>query len=94
MPLRLSIFTISNTCGFLINSLISSDEILLQVIRPFNWDEKDFLLYINDTDTKEKLINNTQELMDRGGFGSPTFFIDETNMFFGNDRIQLIKELL
>jgi 2-hydroxychromene-2-carboxylate isomerase len=32
--------------------------------------------------------------MDRGGFGSPTFFVDETNMFFGNDRIQLIKEFL
>ena len=73
---------------------ISSDEILLQAIRPFNWDEQDFLLYINDPDTKEKLINNTQELMDRGGFGSPTFFIDESNMFFGNDRIQLIKEFL
>ena len=73
---------------------ISLDEILLQVIRPFNWDEKDFLLYINDSDTQQKLIYNTQELMDRGGFGSPTFFIDETNMFFGNDRIQLIKEFL
>jgi 2-hydroxychromene-2-carboxylate isomerase len=43
---------------------------------------------------KEKLISNTQELMDRGGFGSPTFFIDETDMYFGNDRIQLIEEKL
>ena len=38
--------------------------------------------------------SNTQELMDRGGFGSPTFFIDETDMYFGNDRIQLIEEKL
>jgi len=67
---------------------------LLQVIKTFKWDEQEFLLYINDPVTKEKLIKNTQELMDRGGFGSPTFFIDETNMFFGNDRIQLIKEFL
>ena len=73
---------------------ISSDDILLQIIKTFKWDEQEFLLYINDPVTKEKLIKNTQELMDRGGFGSPTFFIDETNMFFGNDRIQLIKEFL
>jgi 2-hydroxychromene-2-carboxylate isomerase len=73
---------------------ISSNEILLQIVKVFNWDEQEFLLYINDPQTKERLINNTKELMDRGGFGSPTFFVDETNMFFGNDRIQLIKEIL
>ena len=73
---------------------ISSDDTLLKIIQTFNWDEQEFLLYINDPGTKEKLVSNTQELMERGGFGSPTFFIDETNMFFGNDRIQLIKEFL
>ena len=73
---------------------ISSDDILLKIIKIFNWDEQEFLLYINDPGTKEKLVRNTQELMERGGFGSPTFFIDESNMFFGNDRIQLIKEFL
>ena len=67
---------------------------LLQIIKPFNWHKEEFLLYINDPETKQKLINNTQELIDRGGFGSPTFFVNETNMFFGNDRIQLIKEFL
>ena len=51
-----------------------------------------FFEYIGTQEVKEKLISNTQELMDRGGFGSPTFFIDETDMYFGNDRIQLIEE--
>ncbi len=73
---------------------ISSEDVLLQIIKPFNWHKEEFLLYINDPETKQKLINNTQELIDRGGFGSPTFFVNETNMFFGNDRIQLIKEFL
>ena len=73
---------------------ISLDDILLEIIRTFDWNEEEFLLFINESDTKEKLINNTRELMERGGFGSPTFFLDETNMFFGNDRIQLIKEFL
>ena len=35
---------------------ISSDDILLQVIKTFKWDEQEFLLYINDPVTKEKLI--------------------------------------
>ena len=73
---------------------ISLDDILLEIIRTFDWNEEEFLLFINESDNKEKLINNTRELMERGGFGSPTFFLDETNMFFGNDRIQLIKEFL
>ena len=53
-----------------------------------------FLEFINEDATKDRLIQNTQELMDRGGFGSPTFFVEETDMYFGNDRVQLINELL
>ena len=55
---------------------------------------KEFLDFINDETVKSRLIKNTQELMDRGGFGSPTFFVDELDMYFGNDRIQLIEEIL
>jgi 2-hydroxychromene-2-carboxylate isomerase len=28
----------------------------------------------------------------RGGFGSPTIFVDKTDMYFGNDRMPLIRE--
>ncbi|TKW76951.1 MAG: 2-hydroxychromene-2-carboxylate isomerase, partial [Bradyrhizobium icense] len=30
----------------------------------------------------------------RGGFGSPTIFIDKTDMYFGNDRLPLIREAI
>jgi 2-hydroxychromene-2-carboxylate isomerase len=40
---------------------------------------------------KDRLKANTQELIDRGGFGTPTTFVDGTDMFFGNDRIPLIR---
>ena len=45
-------------------------------------------------ETKERLVKNTQELMDRKGFGSPTFFLEKEDMYFGNDRIQLIEKKL
>lgn len=43
---------------------------------------------------KDALLANTEELMERGGFGSPTIFIDGTDMYFGNDRIELIAAAL
>jgi len=43
---------------------------------------------------KDRLRANTQELMDRGGYGSPTMFVNGTDMYFGNDRIPLIRAAL
>ena len=34
------------------------------------------------------------EVIARGGFGSPTIFLDKTDMYFGNDRMPLIREAL
>ena len=31
---------------------------------------------------------------ERGGFGSPTIFVDKTDMYFGNDRLPLIREAI
>ena len=52
-----------------------------------------FIDFINQETTKNALKKNTQELIDRGGFGSPTYFF-EGSMFFGNDRIPLLEEQL
>ena len=73
---------------------ISDDGVLQSIIEKLKVNPDAFFEYIGTQEVKEKLISNTQELMDRGGFGSPTFFIDETDMYFGNDRIQLIEEKL
>ena len=53
-----------------------------------------FMDFIKLDSTKEALKLNTEELAKRGGFGSPTFFLNEKNMFFGNDRINLIEEII
>ena len=72
---------------------ISSDEVLISVIRSLGWNAEDFLTFINLETSKELLKSSTKELAKRGGFGSPTIFIDEKNMFFGNDRLDLIEKL-
>ena len=43
---------------------------------------------------KQRLRQNTQEAIDRGAFGSPTIFIDRTNMYFGNDQLPLVMQRL
>ena len=73
---------------------ISDQETLLKIVDSNQADRDKFEEYIDTQEVKERLIKNTQELMDRGGFGSPTFFIDKTDMYFGNDRIQLIESIL
>ena len=42
---------------------------------------------------KARLRANTDELIARGGFGSPTVFVG-TDMFFGNDRMPLVRAAL
>tara|TARA_B100001142_G_scaffold18884_1_gene17513 strand:- start:593 stop:1186 length:594 start_codon:yes stop_codon:yes gene_type:complete len=73
---------------------ISDIKILLEIAESSGAIPKEFLDFIDSSEAKQRLIQNTQELMDRGGFGSPTFFIDKTDMYFGNDRIQLIESVL
>ena len=73
---------------------ISSNDFLAVLIKELGGSPEKFLEFIGTDETKARLIANTQELMDRGGFGSPTFFIDEKDMYFGNDRLQLIEKAL
>jgi 2-hydroxychromene-2-carboxylate isomerase len=43
---------------------------------------------------KLRLRGNTDELVERGGYGSPTIFVDRTDMFFGNDQLPLVEAAL
>ena len=73
---------------------ISLDEVMTEKVAGLGWNSEEFISFINLDSTKSSLKLNTEELAQRGGFGSPTMFINEDNMFFGNDRLNLIDELL
>jgi 2-hydroxychromene-2-carboxylate isomerase len=45
-------------------------------------------------DIKARLRANTDELIARDGFGSPTIFINGNDMYFGNDRLPLVEAAL
>ena len=44
-------------------------------------------------DVKSKLIENTQMAVERGAFGSPTFFVGK-EMFFGKEQLREVEELI
>ena len=73
---------------------ISDIDVLTEIALSNAANETEFLEFISTQEIKDRLIANTQELMDRGGFGSPTFFLGDDDMYFGNDRIQLIEDII
>jgi 2-hydroxychromene-2-carboxylate isomerase len=46
-----------------------------------------------DPDVKAKLIENTQSAVERGAFGSPTFFVGK-EMFFGKEQLREVEEMV
>jgi 2-hydroxychromene-2-carboxylate isomerase len=53
------------------------------------------LLEQSQTDpVKLKLRANTDEVIARGGFGSPSIFVNGEDMYFGNDQLPLVKKAI
>ncbi len=42
---------------------------------------------------KAKLVENTQQAVERGAFGSPTFFVGD-EMFFGKEQLRDVEEMI
>ena len=46
-----------------------------------------------EPEIKAKLIENTQSAVERGTFGSPTFFVGK-EMFFGKEQLREVEEMV
>jgi 2-hydroxychromene-2-carboxylate isomerase len=73
---------------------ISQDAVLADICGGLGIDAQQFFAGIGEPAIKDQLRANTDELMRRGGFGSPTMFVDGDDMYFGNDRLPLVREAL
>jgi len=71
---------------------ISQEDVLAEVAGGVGLARESFFAAIASPAIKERLRANTDELVARGGFGSPTFFVDRDDMYFGNDRMPLVRE--
>jgi 2-hydroxychromene-2-carboxylate isomerase len=48
--------------------------------------------HLGRQDLKDALRANVDELIARGGFGVPTFFLDQSDIYFGVDRLFMVRE--
>ena len=72
---------------------IAQDAVLRDLVAGIGVDEVAFFAGIAEPSVKEQLRLNTDEAIARGAFGSPTIFIGQ-DMYFGNDRLPLVREAL
>jgi 2-hydroxychromene-2-carboxylate isomerase len=68
---------------------IGDEFVLRNLCRHIGFDPETFLQGIETPSIKNQLRANTDELVARGGFGSPTIFVGN-DMYFGNDRMPLV----
>ena len=66
--------------------------------RPRRWPRpasmpRKLLARSQDADVKAKLIENTQNAVERGAFGSPTFFVGK-EIFFGKEQLREVEEMV
>ncbi len=73
---------------------ISQPQEIAAICKAVKLDADEVAAVIQSDAVKDRLRTNTEELIERGGFGSPTMFINKTDMYFGNDRLPLVEAAL
>jgi 2-hydroxychromene-2-carboxylate isomerase len=66
---------------------------LADVLGAAGWSADDFGALVSDPAVKARLIALTDEAVARGVFGAPTCFVGDA-MFFGQDRLDFVREAL
>jgi 2-hydroxychromene-2-carboxylate isomerase len=70
---------------------LDDPEVLRAALEESGFDSKKFFELVQRQDIKDRLLENTQKSVERGTFGSPTFYVDE-KIFFGKDRLRDVEE--
>ena len=73
---------------------ISSDAVLETLSRTVNVDPNWLLGRIAEQSVKDALRADVDDAIARGAFGSPTMYLDGDDMYFGVDRLQMLREAM
>ena len=68
-------------------------EVAAKALTASGLDAAKLLARAQDADVKAKLIENTQAAVERGAFGSPTFFVGQ-EIFFGKEQLREVEEMI
>ena len=68
-------------------------EVAAKALTASGLDAARLLARSQEPEVKAKLIENTQAAVERGAFGSPTFFVGK-EMFFGKEQLREVEEMI
>ena len=68
-------------------------EVAVKALTSSGLDGAKLLARAQEADVKARLIQNTRAAVDRGAFGSPTFFVG-SEMFFGKEQLREVEEMV
>ena len=68
-------------------------EVAVQALTASGLDGAKLLARAQEPEVKAKLLANTQDAVERGAFGSPTFFVGR-EMFFGKEQLRDVEEMI
>ena len=66
-------------------------KVLHAALTTHGFDADHIMERIQQTDVKQRLIDNTAASVERGTFGCPTMFIGD-EIFFGKDRLDAVEQ--
>jgi 2-hydroxychromene-2-carboxylate isomerase len=66
-------------------------DVMLEALNSSGIDVNKIVARSQDPAVKNRLVALTQDAVDRGAFGSPTFFVND-EMFFGKDQLRDVEE--
>ena len=74
-------------------SNLGDPAVLASTLASAGFDAEAFVALVADPEVKARLVATTEEAVARGAFGAPTFFVGDS-MFFGQDRLDFVREAL
>ena len=72
---------------------LADEAVLEATVAAAGLDAAALLARAKEQAAKDALRRNTEEAVERGAFGAPTFFVGD-EMFWGNDRLDFVEEAL
>jgi 2-hydroxychromene-2-carboxylate isomerase len=72
---------------------MDDSELAIEAFTASGLDGRKLFARAQDPEVKARLIENTQAAVERGAFGSPTFFVGK-EMFFGKEQLREVEELI
>ena len=72
---------------------LNEPNVLAEVLKPSGFSVEDIMSMVQSDVVKQKLITETEQAIQRGIFGAPTFFVGD-EMYWGQDRLHFVEQAL